>query len=169
MESSSTIDADDSIDWNSPNADEDHRATARDEVWGREGSEMMKLLRSLFKGANAPVGAEASSSAPDIATAAPGERGSESSPARSPKEILSDLRRCLSAHAAEPLPIEEIDGSLPMYDAGYVTSIIAADLLAHIEEHYGLLVRGTDLVGHLQTLDELALHISRSAESSRAE
>ena len=121
----------------------------------------------MFERRDAPDKVEPSRAPLD--SRATGDAGSEKSPAGSQEEILSDLCRCLSAHAAEPLPIEEIDGSLPMYDAGYVTSIIAADLLAHIEARYGLFVRGTDLVGRLQTLDELALHISRSAESSRAE
>jgi hypothetical protein len=125
---------------------------------------MKKLLRSIFKPADTRVRQEAA-----LDPAATADPGREISSARSQQEVLDDLRHCLSSHAAEPLPVEEIDGGLPMYDAGYVTSIIAADLLAHIEARYGLLVRGTDLIGHLDTLDELALHISRSAESSRAE
>jgi len=128
---------------------------------------MKKLLRSLFKPADTPPREE---TAHDTATT--DDLGSESPPARSQEEVLGDLQRCLSSHSAEPLPVEEIDGSLPMYDAGYVTSIIAAELLNHIEVRYGLFVKGTDLIGRLQTLDELALHISesaRSTESSRAE
>ena len=63
----------------------------------------------------------------------------------------------------DPRPPEEIDDQIHMYDAGYLTSITAADLLAHVETQYGIDISETKLIGPLQNLAALATHIASNA------
>ena len=59
----------------------------------------------------------------------------------------------------DPRSPEEIDVDIHLYDAGYLTSITAADLLAHIDARYGVDISETQLVGALQNLTALVRHL----------
>jgi acyl carrier protein len=80
-------------------------------------------------------------------------------PAGSVSDILTELVAQVRETMPDPRPPEEIDVELHMYDAGYVTSISAADLLAFIDQRYGLDIAETKLIGPLQNLAALAAHI----------
>ena len=75
------------------------------------------------------------------------------------EEILADLVIQISATMPDPRSPEEIDTRIHMYDAGYVTSITAADLLAHIDGRYRVDISETKLIGPLQNLEALASYI----------
>jgi hypothetical protein len=138
---------------------------------------MKSFLRSIFKG-TAPDDSEPSTDSPASAPATcvdSPETPPESGPAhlsnRSPDEstqvpgvsdvsdVIDDLRAFICSSVPDPMSPDEVDPMMHMYDAGYVTSITAADLLAHVETRYGMDVSETQLIGRLQTLDALARHI----------
>jgi acyl carrier protein len=77
-------------------------------------------------------------------------------------EILENLVAHICSTMPDPRTPEEIDDQIHMYDAGYLTSITAADLLAHIDTHYGLDISETQLIGPLQNLAALATYIESS-------
>lgn len=84
-------------------------------------------------------------------------------PPGSVDDILAELTAQVCATMPDPRTPEEIDVELHMYDAGYVTSITAADLLAYIDERYGLDISETKLIGPLQNLAALAAYIHSNA------
>lgn len=127
---------------------------------------MIKFLKSIFGGQTArEVSAEQSD--PTAAGENPrGENAAEptsnsGAPVRAftHDQIVSDLVAQICTTMPDPRPFEEIDVQIHMYDAGYVTSITAADLLAHIEGRYGVDISETKLIGPLQNLEALASHI----------
>ena len=137
---------------------------------------MKKLLKSLFGGSDAEAGAEEKASGTDGAPAAgdvpaaskepaaneapaPAETSAGSGSDLSIEEITRDLVAHILTTMPDPRPAEEIDHHVHMFDAGYVTSISAADLLAHIEATYGLDISETKLIGPLQNLHALASFI----------
>ncbi len=112
---------------------------------------MRKFLESLFFRKSTDPGDGAQSEPRGDSTSAAGDLTVE--------EILADLVAHVCATMPDPRPAEEIDTRIHMYDAGYVTSISAADLLAHIDARYGLDISETKLIGPLQNLEALARHI----------
>jgi acyl carrier protein len=131
---------------------------------------MIKFLKSIFAGESSEKEPDASADrletlATGGATPA-GSDGAEASPPASPsvrgftrEQIITDLVAQVCTTMPDPRPFEEIDTNIHMYDAGYVTSITAADLLAHIESRYGVDISETKLIGPLQNLEALATHI----------
>ncbi len=126
---------------------------------------MKKLLKSLFggdsKAEQSDVAAPSSRADPATSeapapTAAPHDLSIEA--------ITADLVAHVCTTMPDPRPAEEIDARVHMYDAGYVTSISAADLLAHIESRYGLDISETKLIGPLQNLEALAKYIHSPGE-----
>ncbi len=134
------------------------------EIAGHGG--MKKFLKSLFGGGESADAGERDSGA------GPSEGGSASGGAReaaapgasaggelSVEAIVEDLVGQICSTMPDPRPANEIDHHVHMFDAGYVTSISAADLLAHIQTRYGLDITETKLIGPLQNLEALANYI----------
>jgi len=123
---------------------------------------MRKFIQSIFR--NKTPDGRGLEPGPDSSQARP-EPAQSNRPAGGPtgalelSDIIADLREFICAGMPDPLPPEEVDPAMHLYDAGYITSITAADLLAHIESHYGLDVSETELTGSLHNLDGLARHI----------
>jgi acyl carrier protein len=125
-----------------------------------------RFFRSLFSGGSGDQpAAPAEGREPDIAQARepvadrvrPASRFTQD-------EILKDLVDHICSTMPDPRAPEEIDTQLHMYDAGYLTSITAADLIAHIDARYGLDISETKLVGRLQNLAALASYIESPAD-----
>lgn len=111
-------------------------------------------LDALQVGADAESESEAADSPSNVAAPAQGF---------TIEEIVADLVVHICTTMPDPRSPEEIDPRIHMYDAGYVTSITAADLLAHIEARYGVDISETKLIGPLQNLEALARHIQSPA------
>lgn len=132
---------------------------------------MRNFLKSLFGRDGDPSLTSATESAPQAPVEPVAAGGAASKPARAivPAGTLAEVLTELTSQVCETMPDprepEEIDVELHMYDAGYVTSITAADLLAHIDERYGLDISETKLIGPLQNLAALAAHIHQHAPS----
>lgn len=135
---------------------------------------MIKFLKSIFAGGSSdklseqePDAAAGRLETPATGAGAPGGSDrADASPGTSPsvrgfthEQIITDLVAQVCTTMPDPRPFEEIDTKIHMYDAGYVTSITAADLLAHIESRYGVDISETKLIGPLQNLEALATHI----------
>lgn len=75
-------------------------------------------------------------------------------------QILEDLVAHICSTMPDPRSPDEIDIRLHMYDAGYLTSITAADLLVHVDARYGIDISETQLIGPLQNLDALARYVA---------
>jgi acyl carrier protein len=119
---------------------------------------MKSWLRSFF-GPGSSRAQESGPRASNTLETAPTRDSPEAAPS-TPSGVLQDLRRCICANAEPPLEEEGIDTRLHMYDAGYVTSVTAADLLVYIEDRYGIEISEVDLVGRLDSLDALVAHIT---------
>lgn len=125
---------------------------------------MIKYLKSIFS-------ARAAGRSSREAAPAGGGTQSESDTAEPPsnasapvrgfthEQIITDLVAQICTTMPDPRPFEEIDTRIHMYDAGYVTSITAADLLAHIDGRYGVDISETKLIGPLQNLEALTSYI----------
>ena len=81
--------------------------------------------------------------------------------------VLSDLCQWISANSDLGLSSNQLDANLHIYDCGYVDSIRAAELLAHIQTTYQLLIPEADLVGDLFSLNAIAREICSRAEVGR--
>jgi acyl carrier protein len=136
---------------------------------------MRNFLKSLFGRGDDPSLTSQTKTAPQapvepVAVAVAADRAA-AKPARKivPAGTLAEVLAELTTQVCETMPDrrepEEIDVELHMYDAGYVTSITAADLLAYIDERYGLDISETKLIGPLQNLAALAAHIHQHAPS----
>jgi acyl carrier protein len=134
---------------------------------------MRNFLKSLFGRGHDPHLASQSKTVP-LAPAEPVAEAAgraASKPARKTvpvgtlAEVLAELTSQVCETMPDPREPEEVDVELHMYDAGYVTSITAADLLAHIDERYGLDISETKLIGPLQNLAALAAYIHEHAPS----
>ncbi|MDE0911014.1 MAG: acyl carrier protein [Myxococcota bacterium] len=134
---------------------------------------MRNFLKSLFGRGGDPSLTSATESAPQAPVEPVAEAAGRAAakparaivPAGTLAEVLTELTSQVCETMPDPREPEEIDVELHMYDAGYVTSITAADLLAHIDERYGLDISETKLIGPLQNLAALAAHIHQHAPS----
>ncbi len=135
---------------------------------------MKNFLKSIFyRGAHARASDKTSGEAadpldaPQVGADADSDAEAADSPSKvavpaqgfTLEEIVADLVVHVCTTMPDPRSPEEIDPRIHMYDAGYVTSITAADLLAHIEARYGVDISETKLIGPLQNLETLARHI----------
>jgi hypothetical protein len=112
---------------------------------------MIKFLKALF---SSDTASEPSLAPETAATSDPGGAN-----ANSHDEVLASLIAHICTTMPDARSPEEIDPHIHMYDAGYVTSITAADLLAHIDAHYQLDISETKLIGPLQNLAALSKFI----------
>lgn len=94
----------------------------------------------------------------DQAAAGQGARGAEA-------VVLSDLVRWIVQRDGS-LEADDIDSTAGMYDAGYIDSMRAADLLVHIEDHYQVIVSERALAADLASLATLAAHISADSHGT---
>ncbi len=78
--------------------------------------------------------------------------------------MRADLLAWVATHGAAPQAVEHIHTDVSMCDAGYIDSIRAADLLAHVERSYGVRVPEVELVGSLSTLNALIAHVAAAAD-----
>jgi acyl carrier protein len=85
--------------------------------------------------------------------------GLRSQPGESPAEIVEELRARLVELAEGKLSHAAIDPARHLFDHGYVDSLSAVMLLAHIEERWGVEIEDTRLLDELSTLDAIARHI----------
>ena len=82
---------------------------------------------------------------------------------RTPDEVLCELGAYVRDSLPEGLDGEKIEPDVNMFDAGYVNSISAAELLAHIQSRYGVNIAESELIGRLDSLGALARHVASSA------
>jgi len=125
---------------------------------------MKNFLKSLFGGGGDGEASEAGAAPPaEAAPASPPQENAVSEAAAASElpvgAIVDDLVTHIRSTMPDPRPVEEIDLEVHMFDAGYVTSISAADLLAHIQSTYGLDISETRLIGPLQNIRALADYI----------
>jgi acyl carrier protein len=85
----------------------------------------------------------------------------KSPPGEAPGAIVEELRARLVELAEGKLTLAAIDPGRNMFDHGYVDSLSAVMLLAHIEERWGVEIEDSALLDELSTLDAIARHIAR--------
>ena len=136
-----------------------------------------RLARSLFKGrteeeapqtraaaggeaAEATRAAEAKRAAKDEDEAARTASPSATAPATAadPDDILSDLRCWAAEISDEGFQPDELDPHASIFDEGYVDSMSYVELLARVEERYGVAVPDERVAG--SSLNELAVYIA---------
>lgn len=76
-----------------------------------------------------------------------------------PQAIADALRRYLVELSEERLSYGGIDPERHLFDHGYVDSLSAVMLLAHIEERWGVQIDDLELVESLTTVNALAARI----------
>ncbi len=77
--------------------------------------------------------------------------------------VRDRLRIQLAALSDGSLSGEEIDPTVSLLDHGYLDSLSAAAFLAGIEDEYGVVVSEVDLLGPLQSLEQLARYLQDEA------
>jgi len=77
--------------------------------------------------------------------------------------VVEELRAHLAELSEGKLAREQIDPALPVFDHGYVDSLSAVMLIAHVEERWGLEIEDTQLLDELSTIEALARHIAARA------
>ena len=129
---------------------------SRAEFDGSSGSTGLRgIARSLFgrgeKGKPEAAVAEARESAP----ARPRSPGSDAS------TILADLCAWTAEISQEGLLPEDLDPQAPIFDEGYVDSMSYVELLARIEQGYGVAIPDEQVVG--STLSDLARYVAEAS------
>jgi acyl carrier protein len=76
-----------------------------------------------------------------------------------PQGIAEALRRYLVELSEERLAYGQIDPDRHLFDHGYVDSLSAVMLLAHIEERWGVQIEDVELIESLTTVNALAARI----------
>jgi len=61
----------------------------------------------------------------------------------------------------------QVDVTASLYDAGYIDSMRAADLLVHLEDTYQVVVSERSFAADLDTLDRLAAHLCAQTTAQR--
>jgi len=87
------------------------------------------------------------------------DRNGGSASGAEPQAIADALRRYLAELSEERLAFGEIDPDRHLFDHGYVDSLSAVMLLAHIEERWGIQIEDVELLESLTTLNALAARI----------
>ena len=88
------------------------------------------------------------------------ERGAEAGGGA--QAIVDALRRYLVELSEQRLAYGEIDPDRHLFDHGYVDSLSAVMLLAHIEEHWGIQIEDVELVESLTSVNALAARIHQT-------
>jgi acyl carrier protein len=78
------------------------------------------------------------------------------------EDIVRELRDEVARLSEGKLASDGIDPGEHLFDCGYVDSLSAVMLLAHIEDRYGVLIEDVELIESLTTLDAIAAHVERS-------
>jgi acyl carrier protein len=86
----------------------------------------------------------------------------ERAPETGAPEIAEALRDELVRLSEGKLRAGDIDPSQHMFDCGYIDSLSAVMLIAHVEDRYGVLIEDVELIESLTTLEALAAHVERS-------
>lgn len=73
--------------------------------------------------------------------------------------IVDELRSQIVEYSEGKLREEEVDAGQSILDQGYVDSLSAVMLLAHIEERWGVTIEDTELLEGLNTLDAMAQRV----------
>lgn len=73
--------------------------------------------------------------------------------------IVEELRSRIVEYSEGKLRAEEVDAGQSILDQGYVDSLSAVMLLAHIEERWGVTIEDTELLEGLNTLDAMAQRV----------
>jgi len=73
--------------------------------------------------------------------------------------IVERLRRFVSEHSEATLRPADVDARENLFDAGYVDSLSATELVAFVNAEYGVHVRDMDLLDRCNTLVGLAAFI----------
>ena len=76
--------------------------------------------------------------------------------------IVVELREKIVELAEGKLAGVTIHSDRHLFDHGYIDSLSAVMLLAHIEERWGIAIEDTELLDRLSTLDALACHLHGS-------
>ena len=76
-----------------------------------------------------------------------------------PRAIADALRRYLVELSEGKLTLDGIDPERHLFDRGYVDSLSAVMLLAHIEERWNVQIEDLELVESLSTVNALAARI----------
>jgi acyl carrier protein len=76
-----------------------------------------------------------------------------------PQGVAEALRRYLVELSEERLAYGQIDPDRHLFDHGYVDSLSAVMLLAHIEERWGVQIEDVELIESLTTVNALAARI----------
>ncbi|MGH0037948.1 MAG: acyl carrier protein [Myxococcota bacterium] len=118
-----------------------------------EGSGLRKFARSLFGSRGQEAPAEPAAAAP-AAAAAPG--GGDSS-------ILGDLMTWACEISEDGLSLDDLDENAGMFDAGYVDSMSYVEILARIDERYGVAVPDDQVVG--SSFSDLARYVEERKAS----
>lgn len=79
-----------------------------------------------------------------------------------PQGIAEALRRYLVELSEERLAYGQIDPDRHLFDHGYVDSLSAVMLLAHIEERWGVQIEDVELIESLTTVNALAARIHQA-------
>ncbi len=62
---------------------------------------------------------------------------------------------------------QQVDVTTSMYDAGYIDSMRAADLLVRLEDQYQVVISERSFETDLSSLDRLAAHVSAQLAAQR--
>lgn len=73
--------------------------------------------------------------------------------------IVDELRSRIVEYSEGKLREEDVDAGQSILDQGYVDSLSAVMLLAHIEERWGVTIEDTELLEGLNTLDAMAQRV----------
>ncbi len=76
--------------------------------------------------------------------------------------LVAELRSHLADASDGKLSADSIDPSAHLFDFGYVDSLTAVLLTAHLEERYGVRLEEMDLLERFTTLEQLAAHVHAS-------
>jgi len=79
-----------------------------------------------------------------------------------PQAIADALRRYLVELSEERLSYGGIDPERHLFDHGYVDSLSAVMLLAHIEERWGVQIEDVELIESLTSVNALAARIHQA-------
>ena len=75
--------------------------------------------------------------------------------------LILGLRDHVAAGSRGRLRAEDVHGDGLLFDRGYLDSFSYVELLAAIEETYGVRIEDSELAGHLTTIEAIADHILR--------
>ena len=85
------------------------------------------------------------------------------------EDVLASLESKLVTLSEGKLSAGQIDPAAHLFDYGYIDSLTAVSLLAHIEMHYGVAVPDVELAGRLSSLQALADYVRQESGAGSAQ